>query len=132
MKKVNDKLFFQKGWKKFVQDHNLKLGEFLVFEYARNSKFYVEIYGKSTCNKEITKAFRKSNTPPEDGNGNTILRTRTNKATTPIEVEVIENESETSMPTDELETQKNQISQDSESCWPSKCDRTSFLYLQKN
>lgn len=63
---------------------------------------------KFLCNKEFAKALSKSNTPPEDGNGNTILRTRTNQATTPSEVEVIDIESETSMHTDELETQKNQ------------------------
>lgn len=34
-----------------MQDNGLKYGEFLVFHYAGNSEFHVDIFGKNTCKK---------------------------------------------------------------------------------
>lgn len=34
-----------------MQDNDLKYGEFLVFHYAGNSEFHVDIFGKNTCKK---------------------------------------------------------------------------------
>lgn len=42
---------FQKGWEKFVCDHRLELGDFLVFKYTCKSYFNVQIFGRSGCEK---------------------------------------------------------------------------------
>uniref|UniRef100_A0A5B7BYF2 TF-B3 domain-containing protein n=1 Tax=Davidia involucrata TaxID=16924 RepID=A0A5B7BYF2_DAVIN len=63
MKKVDNNLFFQKGWGSFVQDNSLETGDFLLFRYAGNSKFYVKMYGKNCCEKDVTEATMKSNEP---------------------------------------------------------------------
>ena len=44
--------------------------------------------------------------PPEEGYGNVVHRTRTKQATSPVKVEVIDIESETSMQIAEPETEK--------------------------
>ncbi|THG13376.1 hypothetical protein TEA_008229 [Camellia sinensis var. sinensis] len=54
MNQVNDDLYFDKGWKQFVQDNSLEFGDFLIFYYGGNAKFYVKIYGKNGCQKEVT------------------------------------------------------------------------------
>ncbi|XP_062001860.1 B3 domain-containing transcription factor VRN1-like [Rosa rugosa] len=51
LEEVNNKFYFQKGWNEFVQDNGLKYGELLVFHYAGNSDFHVDIFGKNTCGK---------------------------------------------------------------------------------
>ncbi|CAL5373042.1 unnamed protein product [Camellia sinensis] len=53
MNQVNDDLYFDKGWKQFVQDNSLEFGDFLIFYYGGNAKFYVKIYGKNGCQKEV-------------------------------------------------------------------------------
>ena len=47
--------------------------------------------------------------PPEEGYGNVVHRTRTKQATSPVKVEVIDIESETSMQIAEPDTQKKKI-----------------------
>ncbi|KAF6177060.1 hypothetical protein GIB67_015935, partial [Kingdonia uniflora] len=54
MKKFNNDLVFRRGWQAFVRDHSLEVGDFLVFRYDGCSKFYVKIYGRTACEKEIT------------------------------------------------------------------------------
>lgn len=44
--------------------------------------------------------------PPEEGHGNVVHRTRTKQVTSPVKVEVIDIQSETSMHIDEPETEK--------------------------
>ncbi|XP_047966118.1 uncharacterized protein LOC125210622 isoform X1 [Salvia hispanica] len=44
---VKGSLAFKRGWQKFFRDHDLKAGEFLVFEYYEESDFVVQIYGTS-------------------------------------------------------------------------------------
>ncbi|KAG8388060.1 hypothetical protein BUALT_Bualt02G0085900 [Buddleja alternifolia] len=44
---VNGFLAFQKGWHKFVMDHDLKEGQLLVFKYIKGSHFVVHIFGTS-------------------------------------------------------------------------------------
>ncbi|KAL3513056.1 hypothetical protein ACH5RR_025773 [Cinchona calisaya] len=52
-RKVDGYFFFQEGWAKFVQDNSLEDGDFLTFCYGGCSKFYVKIYGKHGCRKEV-------------------------------------------------------------------------------
>lgn len=83
----NNRLCFNKGWKEFVKDHGLELGDFLVFHYLAYSEFYVEIYGKNCCQKSssaVTSARKISSKT------NATIESRTN----PVKVEVVDLETE--------------------------------------
>ncbi|XP_074294697.1 uncharacterized protein LOC141622568 [Silene latifolia] len=54
MSDVEGALAFQKGWRNFALDHNIERGDLLVFCHVGNSRFLVEIYGKSGCQKKVT------------------------------------------------------------------------------
>ncbi|GJS28247.1 putative B3 domain-containing protein isoform X1 [Tanacetum coccineum] len=73
--KVDGLFAFGKGWNKFALEHNLKLGDLLVFHYIMESHFVVMMYGKSGC-REIrhfgisqrqTKETKQKNKLIEDG-----------------------------------------------------------------
>ncbi|KAA8547274.1 hypothetical protein F0562_003862 [Nyssa sinensis] len=51
--KVGENIYFQKGWQEFVEDNSLEFGDFLVFSYAGKSIFYVQLFGKNGCTKEV-------------------------------------------------------------------------------
>ncbi|KAK1373356.1 hypothetical protein POM88_029549 [Heracleum sosnowskyi] len=51
-KQINNLLYFNKGWKKFAQHHTLGYGDLLIFLYAQDREFYVDMFDKSCCNKE--------------------------------------------------------------------------------
>ncbi|KAK1373360.1 hypothetical protein POM88_029553 [Heracleum sosnowskyi] len=51
-KQINNLLYFNEGWEKFAQHHTLGFGDFLVFRYAQDCEFYVDMFDKSCCNKE--------------------------------------------------------------------------------
>ncbi|KAL6179081.1 hypothetical protein ACLB2K_050597 [Fragaria x ananassa] len=53
-------MFFQNGWKCFVKDHHLELGDFLIFRYDGESKFSFTIYDRSACEKDVEIAKRRS------------------------------------------------------------------------
>ncbi|XP_016651550.1 PREDICTED: putative B3 domain-containing protein Os03g0621600 [Prunus mume] len=105
VKKADDKFFFQKGWKKFVHDRVLKLCEFLVFGYAGNLGFYVDIYGRDGCKKKFVTAIReRGRRHHEEGHGNVIHRRSPRHhgkqnlpSIDPIKYEATDTESETSM-----------------------------------
>ncbi|GMH31466.1 hypothetical protein Nepgr_033309 [Nepenthes gracilis] len=44
-------LVIQQGWKAFLLDHGIELGDFLVFHHVIGSHFFVQIYGKNGCEK---------------------------------------------------------------------------------
>ncbi|KAM1797653.1 hypothetical protein EV1_031486 [Malus domestica] len=54
------KFFFRKGWRHFVGDHLLEIGNFLVFEYDGNTNFDVKIYNPTGCEKEEAAAAKKT------------------------------------------------------------------------
>ncbi|XP_068344061.1 putative B3 domain-containing protein Os03g0621600 [Pyrus communis] len=109
VEKINDRFFFQKGWKKFVHDNGLEICEFLVFRYAFNLRFYVDIYGRNGCKKEFVTVTGKTERLHEKGHDHVIQRktprnhenqnvdnrglkgstygTRTSQGTTPIQDE---------------------------------------------
>lgn len=58
---INGSLAFQEGWSKFVSDHCIEFGEFLVFDYIIGSHFIVQIFGKSGCEKLKFSARNHSN-----------------------------------------------------------------------
>ncbi|XP_057535859.1 B3 domain-containing protein Os11g0197600-like isoform X5 [Amaranthus tricolor] len=49
----NGSLAFQKGWREFFVDHNIQLGDFLVFNYFKGSHFNVQIFDRSGCEKPM-------------------------------------------------------------------------------
>ncbi|XP_038691174.1 B3 domain-containing protein Os01g0723500-like isoform X2 [Tripterygium wilfordii] len=57
----SERLFFNVGWKVFVEDHSLELGDFLTFEYHRNTEFHVKVFGKTACEKDFAMDRRKKN-----------------------------------------------------------------------
>ncbi|KAI5319459.1 hypothetical protein L3X38_039167 [Prunus dulcis] len=142
VEKVNDGFFFQKGWKEFVHDHGLKLCEFLIFRYAGNSKFDVDVYGRNGCEKEFIMAVSKNDRSLEEGHDNAIHGTQnvdgqgfgsadgttTSQATCAIKNEVIDVESDTSMDIDEPDTQEDQLNEDSEIGLPRELGSTEHFY----
>ncbi|KAM0926102.1 hypothetical protein ACQ4PT_003922 [Festuca glaucescens] len=47
----NGRLSFGHGWKNFVLDHAVAVGEFLVFRHIAKSVFAVQIFAKSACER---------------------------------------------------------------------------------
>ncbi|KAL2920936.1 putative B3 domain-containing protein REM15 [Bienertia sinuspersici] len=46
-------LKFKDGWKKFCEEHNLQIGDFLVFKYQGDLIFDVFIFDPTACEREI-------------------------------------------------------------------------------
>ncbi|KAJ8450632.1 hypothetical protein Cgig2_020269 [Carnegiea gigantea] len=50
---------FQNGWSEFVKDHDIELGDFVVFHYIMGtSHFAVQIFGRSGCEKLASSATK--------------------------------------------------------------------------
>ncbi|EHA8589676.1 putative B3 domain-containing protein [Cocos nucifera] len=47
----NGSLVFQEGWREFVLDHSIEVGEFVVFKYVGELSFSVQIFGVSACER---------------------------------------------------------------------------------
>ncbi|XP_065851125.1 putative B3 domain-containing protein REM15 isoform X2 [Euphorbia lathyris] len=43
---------FEDGWKQFVEDHGLQIGDFLVFRHEGDLVFYVLVFDRTSCEKE--------------------------------------------------------------------------------
>ncbi|XP_020273687.1 B3 domain-containing protein REM5-like isoform X2 [Asparagus officinalis] len=48
---VDEQIFFQDGWDRFISNNSINLGDFLVFFYDGDVGFDVKIYGTSCCEK---------------------------------------------------------------------------------
>jgi hypothetical protein len=55
--KSDGKIWFEKGWKEFVEYHSLAQGHLIVFKYERNSHFEVQIFDMSAF--EIKYPFKR-------------------------------------------------------------------------
>ncbi|XP_031501722.1 putative B3 domain-containing protein Os03g0621600 [Nymphaea colorata] len=44
-------MYFQNGWREFVEHHYLQTGEFLVFRYDGSMQFDIKIFDRSACEK---------------------------------------------------------------------------------
>nr|XP_010930015.1 B3 domain-containing protein Os02g0598200 isoform X2 [Elaeis guineensis] len=44
-------LVFQEGWREFVLDHSIEVGEFVVFKHVGELSFSVQIFGVSACER---------------------------------------------------------------------------------
>ncbi|KAK1276528.1 B3 domain-containing protein REM10 [Acorus gramineus] len=61
---VNDKgCFLEDGWRLFVRDHDLRVSDFLVFQYEGRLNFSVKLFNGSGCEKEY-KSGTKVDVPP--------------------------------------------------------------------
>ncbi|XP_059638500.1 putative B3 domain-containing protein Os03g0621600 [Cornus florida] len=60
MREVDNNLYFEKCWHEFVEDSSLEFGDFLVFCYGGDSIFFVQVYGKNGCHKEVCFPTRKT------------------------------------------------------------------------
>ncbi|XP_057812558.1 B3 domain-containing protein Os11g0197600 isoform X2 [Cryptomeria japonica] len=49
---TNSQLEFRQGWEKFVGDHAIESGDFVVFKYVCRSYFKVRIFEKNGCEKK--------------------------------------------------------------------------------
>lgn len=47
------KISFDKGWEKFVQNYNLRVGDFAVFEYLGNMNFTVTLLDSTGSDKKL-------------------------------------------------------------------------------
>ncbi|KAL4205139.1 hypothetical protein AMTRI_Chr01g135790 [Amborella trichopoda] len=52
VEEVRGALCFSRGWKKFVKDHSLNDGDFLVFYYDGDTHFLIKIFNKTGCERE--------------------------------------------------------------------------------
>lgn len=52
-KLIGNYLYFTKGWKAFAQHYSLQYGSMLIFRYAQDSEFYVDMFDKSCCSREF-------------------------------------------------------------------------------
>ncbi|KAK9287039.1 hypothetical protein L1049_015447 [Liquidambar formosana] len=57
---VEEGVFFQNGWRSFVTDNSLELGDLLTFRFDGVGAFYVTVFGKSNCEKEEIRANNAS------------------------------------------------------------------------
>lgn len=55
-----EKLYFQRGWKEFVEEHSLQENDVLIFKYNGGSQFDVLMFDQqSYCEKEASYFIRK-------------------------------------------------------------------------
>ncbi|KAM3758347.1 hypothetical protein ACB098_01G036300 [Castanea mollissima] len=64
----NDDLFLHQGWPEFVMDHFIESGDFLVFRYDGELHFTVQVFDKSSCEKEAAFHSECSQDPSDLGN----------------------------------------------------------------
>ncbi|KAL5547263.1 hypothetical protein UlMin_006950 [Ulmus minor] len=56
---IHDSLAFNEGWSRFSSDHNLEIGDFVVFYHKMESQFFFNIYDTSGCLKSKRSILRK-------------------------------------------------------------------------
>ena len=61
----NDDLFLHHGWPAFVRDHFIESGDFLVFRYDGELHFTVQVFDKSSCEKEAAFHTESSQDPSD-------------------------------------------------------------------
>ncbi|KAM5586078.1 putative B3 domain-containing protein [Rosa sericea] len=62
-RRENGLFFHNHGWHRFVKDHRLQFGDFLVFRYDDESKFKVKIYDRTCCEIDVEVAKRRNGLP---------------------------------------------------------------------
>ncbi|KAK9130132.1 hypothetical protein Sjap_010619 [Stephania japonica] len=62
MRSNDEEMWLDKGWKEFVKDNEVNLGDFLVFKHKGNMVFDVLLFDPSACEKEYCSTSKKKNT----------------------------------------------------------------------
>ncbi|XP_019152839.1 PREDICTED: B3 domain-containing protein REM16-like [Ipomoea nil] len=72
---LGEELYFDHGWKEFVEEHSLQKNDMLLFEYNGGSQFKVKIFDlQSQCEKESSYFIRKC------GRGDGVYKIESNPA----------------------------------------------------
>ncbi|KAK4343556.1 hypothetical protein RND71_036650 [Anisodus tanguticus] len=83
--KVNGRRFEEGNWEEFVEQHNLQLGDILVFKHEGNMEFEVSIFNSNHCNREYAESLHEEETAKkfdlEDLRGNVSLQAKGKKKT---------------------------------------------------
>lgn len=79
---VNGSLSFQQGWNAFALDHDLQVGNFLVFNYIPGSHFTVKIYDNSGCELKFFETLHpnKRKRDHTDGRCHAIVKSSMSKS----------------------------------------------------
>ena len=59
----------RRSWPKFIQDHELKLGNYLVFNFIDTTTFQVKPYGADCCQKKLKVYKPSSDSYDDDSHG---------------------------------------------------------------
>ncbi|XWS40375.1 hypothetical protein CRYUN_Cryun18bG0135800 [Craigia yunnanensis] len=52
--KCDDNMYFEKGWRRFIDENSIKDSDFLVFSYVGWSVFDVKVLGLDGCEKSVS------------------------------------------------------------------------------
>ncbi|XP_009766332.1 B3 domain-containing protein REM8-like isoform X1 [Nicotiana tabacum] len=66
--KVNGRRL-EEGWEKFAEEHDLQLGDMLVFRHDGNMEFEVVIFDSSHCDREYAENLQEEEEEEEEGRG---------------------------------------------------------------
>ncbi|MCD7446393.1 hypothetical protein HAX54_006001 [Datura stramonium] len=64
--KVNGRRLEEGNWKVFVEEHDLQLGDLLVFRHEGDMEFEVSIFDSSHCNREYAEYLREEDEDKEE------------------------------------------------------------------
>lgn len=58
----------EEGWGEFAEEHDLQLGDCLVFRHEGDMEFEVSIFGSSKCEREYEQPLEGVNEEQEENN----------------------------------------------------------------
>ncbi|EOX97183.1 Uncharacterized protein TCM_006281 isoform 1 [Theobroma cacao] len=67
LNKCDGRMFFEKGWRRFIDDNSIKEEDILVFSYVGCSVFDVKVYGFDGCEKNVSYLVEKGESGEEQG-----------------------------------------------------------------
>ncbi|KAH0641567.1 hypothetical protein KY289_032541 [Solanum tuberosum] len=68
---MNDRRLEKGNWKEFVEEHDLQLGDLLIFKYEGDMEFEVSIFDSSHCEKEYVEYLYEDEDEDEEEEGTT-------------------------------------------------------------
>ncbi|KAL2920944.1 B3 domain-containing protein REM9, partial [Bienertia sinuspersici] len=69
----NDKrLYIEKGWKKFCEDYDLQIGDFLVFMHHQNLVFDVFVFDPSMCERPYPSDHHQPTKPTKKADSSSL------------------------------------------------------------
>ncbi|KAK6254107.1 hypothetical protein QUC31_015827 [Theobroma cacao] len=67
LNKCDGRMFFEKGWRRFIDDNSIKEEDILVFSYVGCSVFDVKVYGFDGCEKNVSYLVEEGESGEEQG-----------------------------------------------------------------